>query len=354
MSPLGNDSRFTAVLFLSFGGPERTVDVLPFLENVTRGRGVPRGRLDEVAEHYYHFGGASPINGLNRDMIVALRTGLAERGRDDLPVYFGNRNWDPYVEDVLVQIYRDGHRRILVFATSAWGGYSGCTQYHEDIARAVADLAQREPGSVDDPVLLRKLPQYWAEEAFLDAETDAVRRAVADLPDPDGEFRLVFTAHSIPTRADQAIGGGLYSRQVAQASAAVARRLTRAGAEAGTDYDQVWQSRSGPPEVAWLEPDIADHLRVLAESGVEQVVVAPIGFVSDHLEVVWDLDNELADLATDLGLAYVRADTVGTDPRFTDLVAAIVDRYADGYGDLDAPGCGDNGAGCRSGCCGPS
>ena len=186
MSPLGNDSRFTAVLFLSFGGPERTVDVLPFLENVTRGRGVPRGRLDEVAEHYYHFGGASPINGLNRDMIVALRTGLAERGRDDLPVYFGNRNWDPYVEDVLVQIYRDGHRRILVFATSAWGGYSGCTQYHEDIARAVADLAQREPGSVDDPVLLRKLPQYWAEEAFLDAETDAVRRAVADLPDPTG------------------------------------------------------------------------------------------------------------------------------------------------------------------------
>ena len=335
---------FTAVLFLSFGGPERTEDVMPFLENVTRGRGVPRDRLEEVAEHYYHFGGASPINALNRDLIDRLRAGLAERGRQ-LPIYFGNRNWDPYIEDVLVQLYRDGHRRVLVFATSAWGGYSGCKQYHEDIARAVATLREREPASADDPVLLRKLPQYWAEEAFLDAEADAIGRAVAQLPDPSAPTRIVFTAHSIPTRADQAIGPGLYSRQVGQACAAVARRL-------GVDYDQVWQSRSGPPDVPWLEPDIADHLTVLAATTVGQVVVAPIGFVSDHLEVVWDLDNEVAQLTAELGLGYARADTVGTDPRFTEMIADLVLRYVDGDGDLDAPGCGDNGAGCRSDCCG--
>jgi ferrochelatase len=355
MAAQPDDGAFTAVLFLSFGGPEGPDEVMPFLENVTRGRGVPRERLEEVAQHYYHFGGVSPINGLNRDMIAALRAGLAPRGRD-LPVYFGNRNWDPYAADALVQCYRDGHRRILVFATSAWGGYSGCKQYHEDIGAAIAALREREPASADDPVLLRKLPQFWSEPAFLDAQADAVRRAVAALPNPDGGARLVFTAHSIPSRADVAIGDGLYSRQVAQASAQVADRLVAdgivAGTEVGTDYDQVWQSRSGPPQVPWLEPDVADHLRALAEQGVAQVIVAPIGFVSDHLEVVWDLDDELAELAAELGLGYARADTVGTDPRFTGLVADLVDRYADGGGDLDAPGCGDNGAGCRSGCCG--
>nr|WP_212763080.1 ferrochelatase [Gordonia araii] len=342
-------------MFLSFGGPERADEVTPFLENVTRGRGVPRERLDEVAEHYYHFGGASPINALNRAMIEALRRGLQARGRD-MPVYFGNRNWDPYVEDVLVQMYRDGHRQILVLATSAWGGYSGCKQYHEDIGRAIAALSEREPAAKTDPVLLRKLPQFCSETAFLDAEADAVRRAAASLPGADAPARLVFTAHSIPTSADEAVGGGLYSRQVAEASTAVARRLAADGIVAGTqigrDFDQVWQSRSGPPQVPWLEPDIADHLTALAERGEQQVVVAPIGFISDHLEVIWDLDNELAELAADLGLGYARADTVGTDPRFTDLLADLVDRYADGGGDLDAPGCGDNGAGCRSGCCG--
>ncbi|MFT3899944.1 MAG: ferrochelatase [Gordonia sp. (in: high G+C Gram-positive bacteria)] len=343
---------FTAVLFLSFGGPEREADVIPFLENVTRGRGVPRERLDEVAEHYRHLGGASPINGLNRDMIDALRAGLAERGRADLPVYFGNRNWDPYVEDAVEQLYRDGHRRVLVFTTSAWGGYSGCKQYHEDIGRAAATLAERIPAVADDPVVLRKLPQYWAEDSFLDAQADAVRRAVAELPDPARPARLVFTAHSIPTRADQAVGGGLYGRQVAQAAAAVVERLAGEDLGIAADYDQVWQSRSGPPTVPWLEPDILDHLDAVAAAGTEQVIVAPLGFVSDHVEVVWDLDHEAAERAAELGLGYVRADTVGTDPRFTRLIADLVLRYADGGGDLDAPGCGDNGAGCSNGCCG--
>ncbi|MFT4199386.1 ferrochelatase [Gordonia sp. (in: high G+C Gram-positive bacteria)] len=346
---------FTALLFLSFGGPERAQDVMPFLENVTRGRGVPRERLDEVAEHYHHFGGASPINALNRDMIAALTPAMSGRGRD-LPIYFGNRNWGPYVEDVVEQMYRDGHRRALVFTTSAWGGYSGCKQYHEDIGRAVAALSERIPAAADEPLLLRKLPQYWSQPAFLDAQADAVRRAVALLPDPQAGARLVFTAHSIPTRADQAVGAGLYGRQVADAAAAVARRLTADGIvdgdEPGRDFDQVWQSRSGPPQVPWLEPDILDHLAALAAGGARQVVVAPIGFVSDHLEVVWDLDNEAAERAAELDLGYVRADTVGTDPRFIDMVADLVDRYAEGGGDLQAPGCGDNGAGCRSGCCG--
>ncbi|MFT4044594.1 MAG: ferrochelatase [Gordonia sp. (in: high G+C Gram-positive bacteria)] len=359
---------FEAVLFLSFGGPDGPDDVLPFLENVTRGRGIPRERLAAVAEHYLHFGGVSPINGLNLEMIDSLRAELARRGRD-LPIYFGNRNWHPLVEDTVERIYADGHRRVLVFATSAWGGYSGCRQYHEDISRALEALAQRVPASAEDPMLLRKLPQFWSETAFVRAGRDAVRRAVASLPGPKEAVHLVFTAHSVPISADvtagppgagaeliaEAVGdadasirgGGLYSRQVWAASTATA-------AAAGFDeFDQVWQSRSGPPQVPWLEPDICDHLEEIANQGARQVVVSPIGFISDHLEVIWDLDNEAAGVASRLGLDYARADTVGTDPAFVSMVADLVDRYADGAGDLDAMGCGDNGGLCRTGCCQP-
>ena len=342
---------FDAVLFLSFGGPDKPDDVMPFLENVTRGRGVPRERLEEVAQHYLHFGGVSPINRLNLEMIDALRAELRTRG-STLPVWFGNRNWHPLIEDTLVEMYRAGHRRILAFPTSAWGGYSGCKQYHEDISRAVAALAQRIPDSATDPVLVRKLPQYCSEPAFLDAESDAVRRAVAQLPATDSPQtrRVVFTAHSVPDAADvnagpPGDGGRLYSRQVRAASQAVADGLGVA------QFDQVWQSRSGPPQVPWLEPDICDHLEAIAAQGITQVVVAPIGFVSDHLEVIWDLDNEAADLAKEIGIDYVRADTVGTDPRFIGLIADLIDRYADGSGDLEALGCGDDGNLCRPGCC---
>lgn len=331
---------FDAVLLLSFGGPDGPDDVMPFLENVTRGRGVPRERLADVAEHYYHFGGASPINRLNLDLIEGIRAELVARGRD-LPVYFGNRNWYPMVEDTVEQMYAEGHRRVLVLTTSAWGGYSGCRQYHEDIARSVTELAARVPGSIDDPMVLRKLPQYWMEPGFLDAGVAAVRRAVDAVPG-DGSVRVVFTAHSIPVSADQAIGPvvdglGLYARQVAEATAIVAERV-------GLDtYDQVWQSRSGPPQVPWLEPDICDHLEDLAAQGVMRVVVYPIGFVSDHLEVLWDLDNEAAEVAADRGIDYLRADTVGSAPVFVRMLADLVERYADGGGDLSAPGCGDNG-----------
>ena len=372
-----NSAAFDAVLFLSFGGPNGPDEVMPFLENVTRGRGIPRERLEAVAEHYHHFGGVSPINRLNLDMIDSLRAELARRGRD-LPVYFGNRNWEPMVEDTVAQMYADGHRRVLVFPTSAWGGYSGCRQYHEDIGRALAALVERMPGVADDPLLLRKLPQYWAEPAFVEAGRDAVRRAVAALPQSEMPAHLVYTAHSVPTSADAASGpvdatdehtgngipaggGHLYSRQVRAASDAVVEALSDGGFDDDLDHkgsdtavDQVWQSRSGPPQIPWLEPDICDHLQSLSAAGVRRVVVSPIGFISDHLEVVWDLDNEAAEQAEELGMDYARADTVGTDPRFISMIADLIDRYADGGGDLRALGCADNGATCRPNCCVPA
>ncbi|MFW0794681.1 ferrochelatase [Gordonia sp. CPCC 205515] len=350
---------FDAVLLLSFGGPDKPDDVRPFLENVTRGRGVPPERLDEVAQHYLHFGGVSPINRLNLDLIDGLRSEFAGRGID-LPVWFGNRNWHPMAEDTVEQMYRAGHRRVLVFGTSAWGGYSGCRQYHEDIGRALSTVTTRLPEMADDPMLLRKLPHFWSEPLFVEACADAVLRARKALPSSDTPPKLVFTAHSIPLAADhrggpRGQGGDLYSRQVWAASAAVS-----AAAGFGDDFDQVWQSRSGPPQVPWLEPDICDHLETLAEQGVRQVIVAPVGFVSDHLEVVWDLDNEAKDKAAELGMDFVRADTAGTDPRFVQLVVDLIERYRDGdipRGGfaIDPPlGCADNGSPCRPQCCEPT
>lgn len=335
---------FTALLFLSFGGPNEPADVRPFLENVTRGRGVPAERLDEVVEHYLHFGGVSPLNRLNQDMIAGLQAELRSRGLD-LPIYFGNRNWTPYVADAIKELRSDGHEGALVFPTSAWGGYSGCRQYHEDIARGRAEI-----GATDGcPPLLRKLPQYWDRPGFIAAVASAVRSAMAGLGE-GAPIRLVFTAHSIPEAADATAGppgegGHLYSRQVAAASRRVAEEL-------GLDHhDLVWQSRSGPPQVPWLEPDICDHLKTLADEGVGRVVVCPIGFISDHLEVIWDLDSEAKDLAEELGIAYARAATVGTDPAFIAMIADLIENYADGTGDLSALGCGDDGSLCRPGCC---
>jgi ferrochelatase len=337
---------FDAVLVLSFGGPDKPADVRPFLENVTRGRGVPPERLDAVAEHYYHFGGVSPINGLNRDLIAALETELARIGVD-LPVYFGNRNWHPMIEDTLEQMYADGHRRVLVFPTSAWGGYSGCRQYDEDIVRALRALGPRA-----ESVVLRKLPQFWDHPSMTAACADAIRAARDRLPVTHrDDARLIFTAHSIPDAADRAAGpphdgGRLYSRQVAEAS-----RL--AAAAAGFDvFDQVWQSRSGPPQIPWLDPDICDHLEDVAAQGVHAVIVCPVGFVSDHLEVIWDLDNEGKDKADELGLVYERAATVGTDPRFITMIGGLIDEQLAG----EVPfrlGMTENGAPCAEGCCAP-
>ncbi|MCF8569825.1 ferrochelatase [Gordonia sp. HY002] len=357
------DAPFDAVLFLSFGGPDRPDDVRPFLENVTRGRGVPPERLDDVVEHYLHFGGVSPINRLNLDMIEALSDELDRRGRPGLPIHFGNRNWHPFAADAVSEMVANGHRRILVFPTSAWGGYSGCRQYHEDIEKALdsagldsAGRAERRPERAkrvegSRPVVLRKLPQFCEEPEFRGAVADGVRAALDEFPDGP-QPRLVFTAHSIPESADRAAGpvadgGRLYSRQVADASAAVA------GLVGIDEFDVVWQSRSGPPQIPWLAPDICDHLRELSADGVSRVVVCPIGFISDHLEVVWDLDTEAADLAVELGIEYVRVATAGTSRRFVAMVADLIERYVDGGGDVTAMGCGDNGGICRPDCCVP-
>ena len=338
---------FDALLFLSFGGPEDHEEVRPFLENVTRGRGVPEQRLDAVAEHYHHFGGVSPINRLNREIMAGLETELNARGRD-LPIYFGNRNWHPLVEDTVARMADDGIRRALVFATSAWGGYSGCKQYHEDIARAREAVGERAPDLV-------KLRQFYDHPLFVQANADAVGRAYARLdPAVRDQARLVFTAHSVPLSADEQPGADgqphWYSRQVAEAA-----RLVAHDADVGT-YDVVWQSRSGPPSVPWLEPDICDHLGELHAKDVGAVVVSPIGFVSDHLEVVWDLDNEAEEKAAELGMGFARADTAGTDPRFSRMIADLIDEHLEAQparklSTLPSAGCTTNGAPCAPGCC---
>jgi ferrochelatase len=336
-----------AVLLLSFGGPEGPDDVRPFLENVTRGRGVPPERLDEVAQHYLHFGGVSPINGLNRDLIAAVETELAKQGIE-LPVHFGNRNWHPMVEDTLAEMAKAGVRRALVFPTSAYGGYSACRQYDEDIVRARTSVG-------DDAPELVKIRQFFDHPLFVAAVADAVRAALATVP---AGARLVFTAHSVPTSADKAAGppeqgGNLYSRQIAEAARLVA-------AEIGvTEYDVVWQSRSGPPQVPWLEPDIVDHIDALHAAGTKAVVVSPIGFVSDHLEVVWDLDNEARDRATEHGMAFARAATPGTDPRFAELVVELIREHTESaepraLSAFPSLGCTVDGAPCATNCCEPA
>ncbi|HKH50263.1 MAG TPA: ferrochelatase [Mycobacterium sp.] len=307
---------FDALLLLSFGGPEGPDEVMPFLENVTRGRGIPRDRLASVAEHYLHFGGVSPINGINRDLISALEAGI------DLPVYFGNRNWTPYIEDTVAAMRDNGIRRGAVFTTSAWGGYSSCTQYVQDIARARAAAGDRAPELV-------KLRQYFDHPLFVDMFAEAIGAAAQTVPD---DARLVFTAHSIPHAAQNRCGPDLYRRQVAHASRLVA---VAAGYE---DYDQVWQSRSGPPQVPWLEPDIADHLATLARDGIKAVVVCPIGFVADHIEVVWDLDQELRQQAQELGIAFARAATPNADPRFARLAVDLIDELRHGREPARVPG----------------
>ncbi|HEY0641556.1 MAG TPA: ferrochelatase, partial [Pseudonocardiaceae bacterium] len=327
-----------ALLVLSFGGPEGPADVRPFLENVTRGRGVPPERLDEVAGHYLRFGGVSPINRLNRELITRVEAGLRRRGLD-LPVYFGNRNWHPFVADTVAAMARAGVRSALVFATSAYGGYSACRQYHEDLGAATAAV----PGAPR----LEKLRHFFDHPLFVAANADAVRAALERLGRP---ARVVFTAHSVPVAADAVAGppdagGRLYSRQVAEA----ARLVAAAAGVPGDGYDVVWQSRSGPPAVPWLEPDVVDHLDTLHARGVDAVVVAPVGFVSDHLEVLWDLDDEAAARAAGHGMAFARAATAGADPRFAELVVELVaERLLDaaprGLSALPATGSGTGGA----------
>lgn len=321
-----NDGPYDALLLMSFGGPEGPEDVLPFLENVTRGRGIPRERLAEVGEHYVAFGGRSPINDQNRALLAALRAELDRRGVD-LPVYWGNRNWTPYLVDALRQAHQDGARRVLMIATSAYASYSGCRQYREDVARALTALAgEGRTMRVD------KLRHYFNHPGFVAANVDRVEAAVRRLTervDAD-DLRLVLVTHSVPEAMADTAGpaGGAYVAQHEDVAATVAAEVS---ARVGRDlpWTLVYCSRSGPPTQPWLEPDVNDHLRELAAAGVDGVVLAPIGFVSDHMEVVYDLDTEAAATAGELGLPVERAAAAGTAAEFVaGLVDLVLERVA--------------------------
>jgi len=325
--------RREALLVLSFGGPEGYDDVMPFLENVTRGRGIPRERLEEVAEHYHHFGGVSPINDQNKALIAAVEKELAAAGVD-LPVYWGNRNWAPYVEDTWRQLAEDGIEHVYVFATSAYASFSGCRQYHEDIARARASFGGGPTAE--------KLPHYFDTPGFVQANADALAAAIASLPEGLRDTaRLVATAHSIPNAMAAVAGpqGGAYEAELMAAAERVVAEVAP-----GRSFDLVWQSRSGPPSVPWLEPDVNDHLRDLAGQRETAVVLFPVGFISDHLEVIWDLDNEAKQTAEELGLAFARAATAGTHPAFVESIRMLVEeRRAGGLPRL--------GTDCPAACC---
>lgn len=311
--------QYDAVILVSFGGPEGPDDVMPFLRNVVRGRDVPEERLAAVAEHYQHFGGVSPINEQCRRLLAAMRAEFDRAGLD-LPLFWGNRNWHPYLTDELAVMRDRGVRRALAFVTSAYGSYSSCRQYLQDIEAARAAVGPDAP-------VVEKIRHYHDHPGFIEPHADAVRQALAELGDLDPRReRIVFTAHSIPTTMDAQSGpeGGRYQAQVREAAALVAQR-----AAPGLPWDLAWQSRSGPAHVPWLEPDINDRLETLARVGVQGVVVSPIGFTSDHLEVIWDLDNEAAGTAKRLGLRFARAATPGTDPRFVTMIRELVQERLD-------------------------
>jgi ferrochelatase len=304
---------YDAVLVLGFGGPEGPEDVVPFLRNVTRGRGVPEERLTEVAEQYERFGGVSPINEQNRALVHALQAELDRRGRG-LPVVLGNRNWGPYVEDALTELTDAGHRRVVAFATAAWSSYSSCRQYHEDIDRAVAAVGEGAP-------VVDKVRPFWNHPGFIEAMTDQLRVALADRPtDTETRPHLLFTAHSIPVSMASTSD---YEAQLRDAAGLVVDALP--SSSTAPTWDLVFQSRSGPPQVPWLEPDIVDHLEGLATAGTTDVMVVPIGFLSDHMEVKFDLDTQAADAAERLGIHMSRAGTVGTHPSFIAGVADLID-----------------------------
>ncbi len=305
---------YDAVLLVSFGGPEGAQDVMPFLENVTRGRGVPRERLEEVAQHYYRLGGVSPINAQNRALLVALGREFDARGVD-VPLYWGNRNWSPYLPEALAQMRDDGVRRALCVLTSAYASYSGCRQYRENLADALATVGPGAPS-------LDRVRHYFNTPGFVEPTIDATITALESLPPAAA---LAFVTHSIPTLLAETAGpdGGAYVEQHMSVA-----RLVAAGVAGRTGrsprWDLVYCSRSGPPSQPWLEPDVNHHLETLHASGCPAVVVVPIGFVSDHLEVQYDLDTEAAATAAHLDMPFVRVATVGVDERFVAQLCDLV------------------------------
>ncbi|MGP5085443.1 ferrochelatase [Brachybacterium tyrofermentans] len=330
----GESKPFDAILFSSFGGPDGQEDVIPFLRNVTRGRGIPDERLEEVAGHYRALGGRSPITEQNEALIAALEQELAGRGID-LPIYFGNRNWAPYNADAVRALHADGHRNALGLVTSAYSSYSSCRQYREDFG-----MVLEETGLVDE-VSIDKVRVYFNHPGFLEPVVDGLGRALASLASAghDAErVAVLFSTHSVPTSMADASGpeetrvegsGGWYVEQHLAACRWVMDQLHDDSPEL-PDWQLVYQSRSGAPHIPWLEPDVNDVIAQLAEEdAADAVVVVPIGFVTDHVEVVWDLDTEAKETAEEKGLAFRRVATSGEDPRFIAALADLVQERLD-------------------------
>lgn len=307
-----SNSPYDAILFVSFGGPEGRDEVMPFLENVLRGRNVPRERMLEVAEHYQHFGGVSPINAQNRALIEAVREEVRGTGVD-LPIYFGNRNWRPFLADALRQMRDDGVRRALAFFTSALSSYSGCRQYRENIEAARAEIGEDAP-------VVEKLRVFYNHPGFIEPMAERVSAALDRFsPEERASARVLFTAHSIPMSM---AANCAYEAQFREVSRLVAERC---GVDASR-WQLAYQSRSGPPTQPWLEPDVGDVLReIAATKATSNIVIAPIGFISDHMEVMYDLDFEAAAICKELGLKMSRAGTVGTHPRFVRMIRELVE-----------------------------
>jgi ferrochelatase len=321
---------------------------LPFLRNVTAGRGVPDERLAEVAEHYQHFGGVSPINEQNRALLAAIDAAFRARSIE-LPLYWGNRNWAPLLPETVAAMAADGRRRALVLTTSATGSYSACRQYRENLADAQVTISADGADGIVTPELV-KLRHYFDHPGFIAANADGVRAALASLaPQLRDQATLVFTAHSIPATMNETSGpnGGLYLAQQRETARLVAEAVRGRGAA----FELAWQSRSGPPSVPWLEPDINELLATLAERRAAAVVVAPTGFVSDHLEVAWDLDVEAAQTAASLGLGFARAATAGIHPAFIDAIVELVEEQLFGRVPRLAGDLGLCGIDCRPDCC---
>ncbi|WP_306295920.1 ferrochelatase [Arthrobacter sp. STN4] len=351
---------YDAILLASFGGPEGQDDVIPFLRNVTRGRGIPDERLEEVSHHYRKNGGISPINAQNRALKAALEAELAARGID-LPVLWGNRNWAPYIPQTLQDAYDAGHRRLLMVTTSAYSSYSSCRQYREDIGVALTE------SGLDGKLAVDKVRQYFDHPGFVEpfiegtaASLAKVKAELAAAGTPDAPVRVMFSTHSIPTRDAEASGRSSGEpRRFAENSAYVAQHLAVADTimkrvAPEQEWSLVYQSRSGAPHVPWLEPDINDALAEAAAKGIRGVAVVPLGFVSDHMEVLWDLDTEAAETCAGLGLAFDRAPTPGTHQKFVRGIVDLICERTAADTIADRPAMTELGPWydvCRPGCC---
>jgi ferrochelatase len=352
-APVGYD----AILLASFGGPEGQGDVIPFLRNVTRGRGIPEERLEEVAHHYRAFGGVSPINHQNRELKAALEAELDRRGID-LPVLWGNRNWRPYLKDALLEAGHRGFTRLLAIGTSAYSSYSSCRQYREDYAAALQETGLHGELQID------KVRQFFDHPGFVQPFVEGVRDGLAEASryiDSLDEVHVLFATHSIPM--DDAIRSGPRDRDFGPGGAYAAQHLAVAewimrnavlAEQASVGWDLVYQSRSGPPTQPWLEPDINDAIAALAARDVKAVVIVPLGFVSDHMEVKWDLDTEAMETAGKLGMLAIRVPTPGVHAAFVSGLVDLVLERRDGIATADRPALTDLGPWydvCRPGCC---